>query len=88
MTEGQHAHHWYAGDQDSERIWWYCAGCAGQIVTDPNLTPERLREAAATMEAFWQSTGHEYDPDLLREEADRVESEPPFTGEELDRGSM
>lgn len=73
-----HLHHWYAGDADSDRVWWYCAGCDGQMITHPALTPERLRDAAETMEAFWQSTGREYDADVLREEADQIESEPPF----------
>jgi hypothetical protein len=75
-----HTHVWYAGDSDSDTIWWYCnvIGCTEQMTTAPALTPDRLREAAATMEAFWQSTGREYDPDVLRDEADQIESEPPF----------
>jgi hypothetical protein len=73
-----HEHHWYNGDSNSDTIWWYCGGCTSVMTTDPALTPERLREAAATMEAFWLSTGREYDPDVLRGEADQIESEPPF----------
>lgn len=44
-------------------------------MNDDPLTPQRLREAAETMEAFWQSTGREYDPDVLREEADQIDAE-------------
>jgi hypothetical protein len=55
------------------------------VVADPLLTPERLREAAATMDAFWQSTGREYDPDVLREEADQIESETSHKQEEVER---
>lgn len=45
-----------------------------ELSMDP-MSPQRLREAAETMEAFWQSTGREYDPDVLREEADQIEAE-------------
>lgn len=42
---------------------------------DP-LSPQRLREAAETMDAYWQSFGHEYDSDDLRAAADQIDDEP------------
>lgn len=41
---------------------------------DP-LSPQRLRDAADTMDAYWQSFGEEYDSDDLRAAADLIENE-------------